>query len=53
MAFLCLGGDSKKDPTMFFYSRGSETDILDEEDLDGLNHAFTKLGERKKCLRST
>ena len=36
---------------MLFYSRGSETDVLTDEDLKkGLSEAFGKLGARKKVL---
>jgi nickel-dependent lactate racemase len=36
---------------MLFYSRGSETDVLSEEDLKkGLSEAFGKLGAKKKVL---
>ncbi len=36
---------------MLLYSRGSESDVLYEEDLkNGLNQAFSKLGEKKKVL---
>ena len=36
---------------MLFYNRGSETDVLNEEDLKiGLSEAFGKLGVKKKVL---
>ena len=36
---------------MLLYSRGSENDVLGEEDLrKGLGEAFTKLGGKKKVL---